>query len=367
MNKNIPVATPIIGEEEKEYVTRALEKGEVSGAFGEYISQFEEGFSSYVDSAEGIATTSGTSALHLAIASLGIGEGDEVLVSSLTNMASFFSVIYTVDIEPDTWNINPECIEKKITKKTRAIMVVHIYGHPVDMDPVLKIAKKHNLLVVEDAAEAHGAEYKGRKCGSLGDVGCFSFYANKIITTGEGGMVTTSNKRIADKARSLGSLAYGGEQRFMHKAVGFNYRMTNLQAALGLGQLKRIDEVVEKKRNIAKRYQKEFSSTKELKLPVEKEYAKNVYWMYHVVLQGVWRGRRKEVMEALREKGIETRESFVPYSAQEHIVPKKIKKAHQCPVAEEVGENGLYLPSGPALTDEEIKYVADNVKSILKK
>jgi len=233
----IPVSQPILGEEETQYVLSALADKAISGFYGEYIGRFEREFSSYCDCSQGVATSSGTTALHLALAALGIGGGDEVLVSTFTNMATCFAVLYQgatpvpVDIEPDTWNINPALIEEKISEKTKAILVVHIYGHPVDMDPILSIAKRHGLYVVEDCAEAHGALYKGRKAGSLGDVGCFSFYANKIVTTGEGGMLTTNNAKLADKARSLRSLAFGTGNKFMHQDIGFNYRLTNLQAA----------------------------------------------------------------------------------------------------------------------------------------
>lgn len=369
--KYVPVSTPHIGEEEKKLVMDALEKGEVSGTHGEYIKKFEEGFSNYVHCKYGVAASNGTTALHLALAALGIGKEDEVLVSTFTNMAPCFAILYCgatpvpIDIEPDTWNMNPALLEEKITPNTKAILVVHIYGHPADMNPIFEIAKKHNLFVIEDAAEAHGAEYKGKKVGSLGDAGCFSFYANKIITTGEGGMVVTNNENIAEKARSLGSLAYGKENRFMHEDVGFNYRMTNLQAALGCAQIKNIDMVIEKKREIAHWYKEELKNVPELELPVEKEYAKNVYWMYHAVLKGKWEGKRSKVRKMLGEQGIETRDSFVPANAQKIFIERGFTKKEDCPVANKVGENGFYLPSGPELTEQEIQYVADALKSIM--
>ncbi len=371
MEKLIPISTPYIGEEEKKLVMDALEKGEISGTSGEYIPRFEKEFSNYVGCKYGVATTSGTTALHLALVSLNIGKGDEVLVSTFTNMAPCFAILYTgatpisIDIEEDTWNINPALLESKITSKTKAILVVHIYGHPADMDPILRIAEKHNIFVIEDAAEAHGAEYKGKKIGSLGDAGCFSFYGKKIITTGEGGMVVTNNEKIAEKARSLRSFAYGKENRFMHEDIGFNYRMTNLQAALGCAQMKNIDTAIEKKKKIAGWYKEELKDVPDIQLPVEKEYAKNVYWMFHIVLQGAWEDRRDECMKFLKEQGVETREAFVPYNMQKLLIEKEMTKEEECPIANRIGKSGLYLPSGPNLGHDEVRYVASNLKECL--
>ena len=364
----IPVSRPFIGEEEKKLVAEALDSGEISGNFGKFIGEFESGFAGYSGCSYGVAASSGTAALHLALATLKIGPGDEVLVSTFTNMATFFAVLYTgakpvpMAIETDTWNLNPSLLESKITSRTKAIMAVHIYGHPVDMDPVLAVAKKYNLFVIEDAAEAHGAEYKGRKVGALGDIGVFSFYANKIITTGEGGMLATNNKEYADRARSLKSLAYGIENRFMHSDVGFNYRLTNLQAALGCAQLNKIEIAVEKKRAIADFYLKNLKYLVDIQLPVEKSYAKNVYWMFHVVLRGRLEGRRKEITDALKQKGIETRESFVPANMQEIFIKQGWTKESDCPVANEVARNGFYLPSGPVISEEELSYVVSSLK-----
>lgn len=368
----IPVSNPSLNEEDHNFVLEALKASEISGNFGHFIKEFENNFAAYCGVKYGIATSSGTTALHLALATLGIKEGDEVLVSTFTNMATFFAVHYTgakpipIDIEPDTWNLNPNLLEEKITSKTKAIIVVHIYGHPVDMDPVLEIAKKHNFFVIEDAAEAHGAEYKGRRAGSLGDIACFSFYANKIITTGEGGMLVTNNEAYANRAKSLKSLAFGDENKFMHKEIGFNYRLTNLQAALGFSQLKRIDEIIKKKRKIAAFYLTYLRDIPNLQLPVEKPYAKNVYWMFHMVLKGVLQGKRNKIMVALKEKGIETREAFIPYNMQEIFIKKGWTSADECPIANEVAENGFYIPSGPDLAEEELRYVSDSLKEIIK-
>lgn len=374
----IPVSFPWIDEEEKAFVAAALDKSEISGTFGGFLPRFEKGFADYCGVKHGIAVANGTVALHVALAALGIGAGDEVLVQTFTNMASAFAVLYTgakpvaVDIEPDTWNLNPALLEAKITPRTKAIMVVHIYGHPVDMDPVLAIAKKHNLYVIEDAAESHGAEYKGKKTGSLSDIACFSFYANKILTTGEGGMILTNSDELAAKVRMLSTLAYGpAEERFMHRAIGFNYRMPNTIAALGVAQLNKIENTVELKRIIAAAYNAELAGIPELQLPVEKEYAKNVYWMYHVVLRGKAAGCRKEIMQKLSEQGIETREAFTPINRQRIFVEQGLTREDECPVANDIGANGFYLPSGPVMPDgtplsaDTVKIVADAIKKAL--
>ncbi len=368
----VPLARPYIGKKEQEYVAEALKEGHISGTSGRFIGEFEAGFAKYCGCDYGVTASNGTTALHLAVATLGIGAGDEVLTSTFTNMATFFAVLYTgatpipIDIEPDTWNIDTALLESKITPKTKAIIVVHIYGHSVHMDPVREIAKRHNLFVIEDAAEAHGAEYKGKKLGSLGDIGVFSFYANKIITTGEGGMLVMNNKAYADRARSLRSLAYGDENKFMHKDIGFNYRMTNLQAAIGCAQIPKLEGVVKKKREIADFYNKALGGISDLQLPVEKAYAKNVYWMYHVVLKGALENKRGVIMGKLKEKGIETREAFIPYNMQKIFIDKGMTDYNACPVANYVAMNGFYLPSGTDITKEEMAYVVESLKDAIK-
>jgi perosamine synthetase len=368
----IPVARPYFGGNELRYVSDAVGSGELSGNFGKYIARFEAEFSSYCGVKHGISTCNGTTALHVAVAALGIGPEDEVIVQTLTNMATAFAVSYTgatpiaADIESDTWNIDPHLLERKITTKTKAIIVVHLFGHPVDMDPVLAVARKHNLYVVEDCAQAHGAVYKGRRVGSFGDIACFSFYANKIITTGEGGMVVTDSDELADKVRSLHSLAYGrGFNKFMHEAVGFNYRMPNIIAALGCAQLENIEDVIEMKRKMASFYTKGLADISALQLPVEKAYAKSVYWMYHIVLRENFLGRRKVVMDALKEYGIETRESFVPCNQQRIFVQAGAVREDECPVANAIGENGFYLPSGPLMQPGEQEHVVKCIRSVL--
>jgi perosamine synthetase len=369
--RRIPVYQPDLGPAEIRNVGLALEQRAISGLFGEYLSRFEKGFAAFCDCTEGVATTSGTSALHLALAALGVGRGDEVLVSTLTNMATFFAVRYQgampvpIDIAERGWNLDPALLEEHVTPRTRAILVVHLFGHPVDMDPVLDVAKRHRLFVVEDCAEAHGATYKGRKVGSLGDIGCFSFYANKILTTGEGGMITTRDAALAARARSLKTLAFGEQNKFMHVAVGYNYRMTNLQAAIGCAQLERIDQIIARKRQIAGLYDRALAGVPCLQRPVEEPYARNVYWMYHVGLLGRAASRRAEVMRRLDEKGIETREGFIPANLQEIFHAEGWTTADACPRANTVAYSTFYLPSHPTLADEDVEYVAASLSAVL--
>ena len=368
---NIPVSEPVLGDEEERYVLDALKRGEISGTFGKYISLFENEFSAYCGVKHGIATTSGTTALHLALASLGIKRGDEIIVSAFTNIATAYSVVYcgakpvVVDSEPLTWNIDPDKIEDKISKKTRAIMPVHIYGHPVNMGPISLLAKSYKLFIVEDCAEAHGAEYMGAKVGSLGNIGCFSFYANKMIVTGEGGMIVTNDDEIAEHARLLRNLAFSTSRKFIHSHIGFNYRMSNIQAAIGLAQLKKIEAMIEKKRQIAHRYSSLLEEIDGLTLPVEMDYAKNVYWMYGLLVEEKKFGMtRDELMDELSKKGIETRCFFVPMNKQPVFLKMELFKNESCPVAEDLARRGLYLPSSPNLTEDQIVYIFDNIKQL---
>lgn len=370
--RHVPVSQPVIGELEIEYVMDALRQSAISGFYGDYLTRFESEFAAYCGTARGVATNSGTTALHLALAALSIGPGDEVLVSTLTNMATVFAVLYQgatpvpIDIEAETWNLDAALLERHVTPRTKAILVVHLFGHPVDMDPVLEVARRHDLKVIEDCAEAHGATYHGRRVGGLGDVGCFSFYANKIITTGEGGMITTNDHDLADYATSLKNLAFGETNRFMHAAVGFNYRMTNVQAALGCAQMRSIDAVIERKRNIARWYHERLADTRCLQLPVERPYARNVYWMYHVELAGDAAGRRDAVRSRLAQAGVETREGFIPANLQDVFLRQGWARAESCPRANLAARSTFYLPSGPSLTEEEVDYAAASLRSVLQ-
>ena len=366
----IPVCEPFLTGKEMEYVMDCLRTNWISSA-GKYVNEFEQRFAEYIGCKYGISTTSGTTALHLALAALKIGRGDEVIVPAFTMIAPVFAVVYTgakpvlVDADPETWNIDVNKIEEKITPNTKAIIPVHIYGHPCDMDPIMEIAEKYNLWVIEDAAEAHGAEYKGKKVGSFGHVSCFSFYANKIITTGEGGMIVTNDEKIAERARRLKDQAYSPERRFLHTDIGFNYRMTNIQAAIGLAQLEHIDEFVEMRRRNAYLYNSRLKDVPGITLPPEKEWAKNVYWMYSILIEENEFGMsRDELMERLKGRGIETRTFFIPMHEQPAFLNLGLFKGERYPVAERLGKQGLYLPSSTGLKKEEIEYICDVIRGI---
>lgn len=367
----IPVCEPLIGVKELEYVTDCLRTNWISSA-GKYIAEFEKGFAAYCGVKHGITTTNGTTALHLALAALGIGKGDEVIMPTFTMAACGFSVVYTgakpvlVDSEPETWNMDVTQIERRITPRTKAIMPIHIYGHPCDMEPIMDIARKHRLYIVEDAAEAHGATYRGKMAGSIGDVGCFSFYANKIITTGEGGMIVTNDEKVADRARRLKDQAFSRERRFLHTELGFNYRMTNIQAAIGLAQLENIDRLVEMRRKNAQLYNKLLKGVPGITLPVEKKWAKNVYWMYCIVIENEFGMSRDELMAFLRQKGVDTRTFFIPMHVQPAFKNIGLFEGEHYPVSERLAEKGLYLPSGSGLTEEQISTVCEAVKQARK-
>src|SRR5262245_24517813 len=317
----IPVNEPSLGEQETAYVTECVRTGWVSSA-GRFINQFEARWAAYCGRRYGIAVSNGTTALQLAVACLGLKPGDEVIMPTFTILSCALAVIYNggvpvlVDCDSTTWCMDVTQIEKKITPRTRAVMPVHIYGHPVDMDPVLNLTEKHGLAIIEDAAEVHGAEYLSRRntnhsvwrrCGSFGQLSCFSFYANKLITTGEGGMVLTDDPRLADRARSLRNLCFQADRRFHHEELGFNFRLTNMQAALGLAQLERIDEIVARKRWIGQEYNHRLSGVNGLQLPVEEPWAQNVYWMYGVVLSEETGMDASVFARRLKERGVETR------------------------------------------------------------
>jgi perosamine synthetase len=364
----IPVFEPHVGEEEIAAVVEAIRRGEISGSFGSTIPSFEEEFASYVGARHGVAVTSGTTALQLAVAAAGISAGDEVLVSASTNIASALAAYHSgavpvpVDSEAETWNLDLGLIEELITPKTRAIIPVHLFGHPVDMDRLLELARKHGLLVIEDCAESHGATVRGRMTGSLGDMACFSFYANKIITTGEGGMVTTSDDALAAKLRLLRNLAFG-KPRFFHREAGFNFRMTGYQAAMGLAQLRRIEEIIAEKRRVAATYTRLLQDVPGIQTPVQKEWARNVYWMYAIALTEEFPLDRNSLMEGLHDDGIETRTFFCPLNMQPFLQRQPGFRAVPCPVAERLWETGLYLPSAITLSDETIGAIVESVRS----
>lgn len=362
----VPIAAPKMGKKEIEYVMDALKSGWISSQ-GSYVKKFEDEFSKYCGAKYGVATSSGTTSLHLALATLGITRSEEVIIPSFTMIATANAVTYTgasnvlVDSEPNHWNIDTTKIGEKITKKTKAIIAVHTYGHPVDMKPILDLARDHDLFVIEDAAEAHGAEYNGKIVGGIGDIGCFSFYANKIITTGEGGMLITNNEQLAEKAKILRAHAFSNDMHFWHRQIGFNYRMSNLQAAVGVAQMEKINEYVEVKRKNAKLYNSLLRDVRGLSLPPEAKWAKNVYWMYSVLVEDDFGISRDELMKRLENDAVETRTFFYPI----HIQPIYTKRYsnERFPVADELSRKGINLPSGNNLTEAEIKYVTELIHS----
>ena len=363
----IPVFEPVISEDEIQMVVDALRKGEVSGTFGKYIEDFESEFAAYVSCQYGIAVNSGTSALHLAVAALDLQKGDEVLVSASTNIATALAALHNgaipvpVDSEPRTWNLDLDLIEGLITPKTKAIIPVHLYGHPVDMDRMMDLAAKHNLTVIEDCAESHGATVRGRMTGSFGQMACFSFYANKVITTGEGGMITTNSAALAERLRLLRNLAFT-TPRFRHELAGFNFRMPGFVAALGLAQFRKIEKIVEEKRRVAHAYIEKLKGVPGLQLPAELEWAKNVYWMVGLVVKPEFGISRDKLAEALAERGIQTRTFFCPMNQQPVLQKMDGFRQVPCPVADSLWETGLYLPSTWNLDEEKIDFICEAIR-----
>lgn len=365
----IPVCEPALDGRERQYVSDCLETTWISSA-GKYINMFEEKFAEYCGARHGVACSSGTTAIHLAMEALGIGHGDEVIIPDFTLIVSANMVILSgarpvlVDVDRRTWCIDPKLIEEKITPRTKAIMAVHMYGHPCDMDAIMGIAGKRNLFVIEDCAEAHGAEVNGKKVGAIGDVSCFSFYGNKILTTGEGGMVVCNDDDIAKRLRLLCNQGFQ-EPRFVHNVMGFNYRLTNVQAAIGLAQTEMVEQKVEKKRWIGARYNEFLSGWPHLTLPVEEPWAKNVYWMYGVVINDSFGLSKEQLMSRLREKGVDTRAFFCPMSLQPVFKGSDQRFpdiSGNYPVSVDLWNRGLYLPSGLPLTEEQIQTVVEKVK-----
>ena len=357
-NNFIPVSEPLLSGNEVAYVTDCIQSGWVS-SLGKYILEFERLFAQYCGVKHGIAVSNGTTALHLALATLGIGMGDEVIVPTLTFIATANAVHYTgakpifADSEEQTWNIDPVDVARCITPRTKAIIPVHIYGHPVNMGPILNLAAQHNLLVIEDAAEAHGACYQNKRVGSLGKMGVFSFYGNKIITTGEGGMITTDDDALAERARFLRDHAMSPNKRYWHTEIGFNYRMTNIQAAMGVAQMEKIEEYVERKRQIANLYNQALQGIAGVSLPPEAAWATSVYWMYSILVDAPYPLCRDELMKTLRAHNIDSRPFFYPVHTQ-----PPYHTSDSLPVAERLSRRGINLPSAVTLTDVDIARIA---------
>ncbi|MCG2721193.1 MAG: DegT/DnrJ/EryC1/StrS family aminotransferase [Thermodesulfovibrionales bacterium] len=367
----IPVCEPLVTEREIELVLDCLKTGWISSA-GEYIDQFEKGWASYCKMPYGIAVSNGTTALQIAVRLLDLKPGEEVIMPAFTIISCAQAVTYCggipvlVDSDPRNWQMDFAQIESRVTPRTRAIMVVHIYGHPADMDPILAIAKKYGLMVIEDAAEAHGAEYKGQKCGGFGDISVFSFYANKLITTGEGGMVLTKNAELSERARSLRNLCFQKKQRFLHEELGYNFRLTNIQAALGVAQLERIKEIVDRKRAIARYYTKRFADIPGLEFPREEPWAKSVYWVYGVVLNENLGMDAAELALRLAGRGVETRPFFLGMHKQPVFQKMGLFLDEHYPNSERLARRGLYLPNGLAMEEQTIEQVCCAVRECLK-
>ena len=407
----IPVNEPLIAKNALQYVADCIKSGWISSA-GEYIRKFETAFARYIGVKHAVTTTSGTTALHLALAAAGVGPGDEVIIPDLTMIAVPYAVLYTgakpalVDVDRVLFNLDPTkvrdfirkdgrfdkkkkaLINKRTGGRVRAILPVHLYGHPCPMDEILAIAREFGLLVIEDAAEAHGALYypyppgesmknppspssekrggprKALQAGAIGDIGCFSFYANKIVTTGEGGMVVTNDDALADRCRRLKDLAHAPGKRFLHTELAFNYRMTNVQAAIGLAQLEEIDGYIALKRTMAAAYKKGLAGVRGLTLPEEMTWARNVYWVYAVLVEKEFGLSRDDVMAKLKDAGIDTRAFFLPVHKQPVFAKDKAYRGLRFPVSEELSRKGFYVPSGLALTQAQIAAVCLAIKKL---
>ncbi len=373
MDQFIPVNTPIFIGNEKKYLNECIDTGWVS-CEGRFVSEFENQLAAYCNRKHGISVSSGTAALEIAIKSLGLCEGDEIIVPSLTIISCSNAIIKNglvpvlVDSYEDTWNMSVEDIRAKITPKTKAIMMVHLYGLPCLVDEILNIAKEFNLKIIEDAAEMHGQTYRDQPCGGLGDISIFSFYANKHITTGEGGMILTNEDTIADKCRSLRNHCFMSGRRFRHDDIGQNARMTNLQAAVGLAQLETLPQFVERKRTMGNMYTKAFKDLKGVSLPIEQtDYAQNIYWAYGVVLDSEVFPEPEKVMKSLTDAGIGNRPFFWPLHKQPIYQDMGLFSRDSHPVAEKLANYGFYLPSGLSLTKDQINTVIEKFRDVISK
>jgi perosamine synthetase len=373
MIEPIPVNQPLLDGKEKQYLNECIDRGWISSE-GHFVKRFEQEFAARVGRKYAIAVSNGSVALDAAVVALGIGVGDEVILPTFTIISCAAAIVragaipIVVDSEPDTWNMVAADIEAKITPKTKAIMVVHIYGLPVDMAPILALAEKYGLHIIEDAAEMHGQTYKNQPCGSFGDLSTFSFYPNKHITTGEGGMIVTNSEVLAERCQSLRNLCFQPTRRFVHEELGWNLRMTNLQAALGLAQLERLDEFVIRKRQMGKRYTELLADVPGIELPLgSQEYAHNIYWVYGLVLKETIPFDAAEAMKRLGEQKIGTRPFFWPMHEQPVFRKMGLFLGESYPIAERLARRGFYLPSGLALTSEQIERVAMTVRELFRK
>lgn len=374
----IPVSEPLFIGNEAKYLAECIETGWISSE-GPFVRRLEEAMATVGGQRYGIAVSNGSAALDVAVAALGIGPGDEVILPTFTIIACAAAIIRSgatpvvVDSEPLTWNMDPAQIEARVTPRTKAIMVVHIYGLPVDMDPVMDIARRHGLKVIEDSAEQIGQVYRSRKSGtsgmigSFGDIATFSFYANKHVATGEGGMVLTSDDALAEKCRDLRNHCFGKGRRFVHESLGWNFRLSNLQAAVGVAQVERLPETLDKKRQIGRWYDEMLADVADLeRLPPRTDYAENIYWVYGVVLRDGVPFDGETAMKRLSSEGIGTRPFFWPMHKQPVLRRMGLFEGVSCPVAERIARRGFYVPGGVALTCEQAQRVAEAVRNLLR-
>jgi perosamine synthetase len=366
----IPVAHPVLSGNERKYVDECIDTAWISSV-GRFISAFETEFARYIETPHALACCNGTVALHLALLGIGCGPGDEVIVPTLTYIASANAVTYCgatpvfVDVDPRTFNLDPVQVESRITPRTKAIMAVHLYGHPADMDPLIELAARHRLALIEDAAESHGALYKGRKTGSIGEVGVFSFFGNKILTTGEGGMVTTANAELAKRMKLLRGQGMDLERRYWFPIVGYNYRMTNIEAAIGLAQLERVEDHLTARKRVRGWYDERLRDLTEfVQMPIEEPWASHSFWMYTIVLSdAVVAGiTRDAFMAGLDADGIETRPVFYPM----HVLPPYLDRTRRYPVADRLAAQGVNLPTHGKLTEDDVDYIVSRIRASLR-
>jgi perosamine synthetase len=360
----IPVAAPVLAGREKEYVADCMESGWISSA-GKYVELFEAEFAKFCGVRHAVSCCNGTAALHLALAALGVGPGDEVIVPTLTFVATANAVTYCgarpvfADSEPETWNLDPAHVASKITPRTKGIVAVHLYGNPAEMDALRALASRHGLFLLEDAAEAHGALYRDGRAGSLGDVAAFSFYGNKIIATGEGGMVTTDDDALAARVRLLRGQGMDSERRYWFHVVGYNYRMMNIPAAIGLAQLEQADWHMGRRREVAADYRRMLEGVRGLDWQAEREWARHAYWMFTVMLGDETADCRDRLMARLQEDGVETRPVFYPV----HALPpyREASRGEEFPVAESLARRGVSLPTWAGLSRDDLSYVCERL------
>lgn len=369
--RRIFVNEPRLDGNERKYLNECIDTGWVSFE-GPFVKRFEDGMAKLTERKYAVAVSNGSAALETAIIALGLSEGDEVILPTFTIISCAAPIVRAgakpvlVDADPITWNMDVSMIEAKITSKTKAIMAVHIYGLPVDMEPVLELAKKYGLYVIEDAAEMIGQTYRGKPCGSFGDSSVFSFYPNKHITTGEGGMVLTDDESLAERSKSARNLFFG-PKRYFHEELGYNFRMTNLQAAVGCAQMERLTETVEQKRHIGKLYNELLKDVGGIQLPLPRtDYAENIYWVYGVVLKDSVPMDAETMMRRLGEEGIGTRGFFWGLHEQPVFRKMGLFAGESYPVAERLARRGFYIPSGLTLDDEQQAYVAEKIKKVLQ-